>query len=169
MRLWLLFIFIVLKFLLPMRIGFVNQVNNTAEHALYIFVSFCWDRVVSEFMLLHDVIQFLLIEMTTNIGRVTSLGPICCPPVWISLFSSYYPERVRSIGWCSRGRMGLPISTIATWDIEYKDCADRVLQVRGDQTAESLLPGGVPELQPARRWFICDILAHEIDADGGLV
>jgi hypothetical protein len=55
-----------------------------------------------------------------------------------------------------------------TCDIENQDGAMCVLQVRGYETAVSLLTGRVPELQLVDFVVVANVLVHEVDADGGL-
>ena len=52
--------------------------------------------------------------------------------------------------------------------VEYEDSADGILEVGGDETAEALLTSGVPELEAAGGTHVVDVLAYEVDADGGL-
>jgi hypothetical protein len=55
-----------------------------------------------------------------------------------------------------------------TGKVEDKECADCILEVAGDETAVSLLACSVPQLEAAGRGVMRDVLAEEVDADGGL-
>lgn len=55
-----------------------------------------------------------------------------------------------------------------TGEFEDEDCADCILEVTGYETAISLLPGGIPELQAACGGVMGHIFAEEVDTDGRL-
>lgn len=50
-------------------------------------------------------------------------------------------------------------------DVVDEDCELRIFEVGWDEAAVSLLPGGVPHLQPKAVSVLGDILHVEIDAD----
>lgn len=79
-----------------------------------------------------------------------------------------YPWTVQSIAECSLAFRALHEDKF-TRNIENKNGTDCVLEVGGNETAESLLACGVPELEPAGGALVGDVLPDEVDADGGLL
>lgn len=63
--------------------------------------------------------------------------------------------------------MALPLTTITRY-VEYKHAAHGIAQVRRNQAFELFLTCSVPQLETAEGALVLDVLAHEVDADGGL-
>lgn len=63
---------------------------------------------------------------------------------------------------------GSSINTQFTTNVKYKNCTNCILQVRRNQTSESLLASCIPKLQSACCALIIDIFPCEIDSDCGL-
>ena len=55
-----------------------------------------------------------------------------------------------------------------TGKIEDEEGTDGILEIAGDQTAISLLPSSIPELQPAGGALMGDVLAEKVNANSGL-
>lgn len=55
-----------------------------------------------------------------------------------------------------------------TGEIEDVDYADGIFEVTGDETTEAFLPSCIPQLQPIVLALISNVLAKEVNANGGL-